>query len=214
MPLGRSIRCSQVNGPLMECRRSSRSGETAGLAHNSWATNARTSQVESRVSQVQSIAPGLGFAFLFVVGTTGCTAHAQPNDVGQHRASASATNSPSKDSSSSNQPAPPAVPNPVPAEGEVPDGLLVTGRAGRGPGSIELDSSVGTGSRVTVRFSCVGDGPVSLTDRRGGPLINIAGCSRFAVYGTEFPGSPDDRTLRLSVGKAAQWRIAVWVAGS
>lgn len=85
---------------------------------------------------------------------------------------------------------------------------------GNGPGSIELGSTVGIRSRMTVRFSCVGDGRVSLTDRRGGPLINIAGCSRFAVYGTEFTGSPNDRTLRFSVGKIAQWRIAVWVAGS
>ena len=143
--------------------------------------------------------PKAGSALALLLVSAGCSAQTHsPPAVGDRSPPAR---------SSSGAPAPGAAPGGQP----VSLGTLVAATAGTGPGVVPVRLPAGK-PLMTIRFACVGAGPVALSDQHGGPIMSTGGCSPHAIYGTRFRLSPSDRQIRLTVGPAVRWWLKVWVA--
>jgi hypothetical protein len=138
--------------------------------------------------------PAAGSALALLLVSAGCSAQAHSPPAAGHRS-------------------PPARSSLGAAPGGQPVslGTLVAATAGTGPGVVHVRLPAGK-PLMTIRFACVGAGPVALSDQHGGPIMSTGGCSPHAIYGTQFRLSPSDRQIRLTVGPAVQWWLRVWVA--
>jgi hypothetical protein len=90
-----------------------------------------------------------------------------------------------------------------------PSGKLLVAQSGQGAKQFEVPLAK-TDSQITVRLICLGPGDAKVTDRSGGPVLNVAGCNATAAYTTGFTGAKSDRVMRLAVKPSVAWRLLVW----
>ena len=108
--------------------------------------------------------PKAGSALALLLVSAGCSAQT-------HSPPAACDRSPPARSS-------PGAPAPGVAPGGQPVslGTLVAATAGTGPGVVPVRLPAGK-PLMTIRFACVGAGPVALSDQHGGPIMRTGGCS-------------------------------------
>jgi hypothetical protein len=86
-------------------------------------------------------------------------------------------------------------------------------RQGSGTTTVDLTSLVGSAKTVNVRWTCVGDGDVRITDGASKTIVG-GGCASTAAGATYLGGTvplSTVSTLRwtLQANAATQWRIVV-----
>jgi len=99
---------------------------------------------------------------------------------------------------------------PTVAKEAVPAGRLQVATSGSGPKEIDISSLSSGSSRVTVKLSCQGDGTAAITDQTGASVLDVGGCTGRAIYTTGFDSTSADQVLRLNLGPAVSWQIAIW----
>lgn len=81
----------------------------------------------------------------------------------------------------------------------------------RGKGDASLsEHSGGESGDFIIAVSCLGNGPLKVTDKSGRLLLRIATCtgSPGAIYNSRGPVRQADAVLRLTTGPTVDWRIA------
>jgi hypothetical protein len=87
------------------------------------------------------------------------------------------------------------------------------GHANRtGSGIVPIPQHIPRGSKLTLRFTCVGPGVTRITDRTGGEILGTEGCRHGVVYGSAWSSTSHDGgfvTVRVSATTA--WAAQVWL---
>ena len=93
-----------------------------------------------------------------------------------------------------------------------PPGTLLIRTEGTGPQTVTLPRSPALGSRLTVRFTCVGAGRTRVSDHTGGLIEATAGCQRGVVYSSAWSSTErDGRTVQVTVSTGTRWALEVWL---
>ena len=89
-------------------------------------------------------------------------------------------------------------------------GSLLAREQGIGPGIIPT-RIVKVGSRLTLRVSCSGSGPVQVADATGRPIMGTSGCKQGVVFSSQWSStSHDGRVISLRVEPTTSWVVEVW----
>lgn len=96
-----------------------------------------------------------------------------------------------------------------------PTGTLLTAVEREGEGQVALPELAQATKSISIRFVCVGNTGMYISDADGSFVLSVSGCDGSTVYGTEFTSSPSDRGLRLVFepdvsNPSVSWAIAVW----
>ena len=104
----------------------------------------------------------------------------------------------------------PASPSQAPKQAYAgPPGSLLTRAHGTGVTVVKVLRL--TGSRLTVRFTCVGTGTVTITDATGGLILGIGGCQRGVIYSSAWSRTRHDgHTIKITVDPTTIWALDLW----
>ena len=105
----------------------------------------------------------------------------------------------------------PGGPSPIPTL-TGPPGTLLVRTEGTGPSTVTLAKAPRLGSRLTVRFTCVGAGTTKVSDHTGGLIEATGGCTRGVVYSSAWSSTGrDGKTITVTVLPGTRWAIDVWL---
>lgn len=92
-----------------------------------------------------------------------------------------------------------------------PRGALILNKDGAGPTRFSVPD-VTAGKEITLRVVCDKEGDRFEVDATHGQrkLILGGGCDTTVIYTAQLTATSADSALQLSIGKAANWRFAMW----